>query len=244
MPENEPTKTEIAFVMMGLFPQSIRSSALEDRAFREELGLSVDAVIRLDKSGQEFNRSKLFAAIRHLFGDSTEVAEVESNDNVVWKLRLSADGESISLFKEGAEIAIPNFVYLHPDSAKRLAWFDREARKYELTDTRSRNWREILEVRPVDDEEVDQLLSEIRLTPLYVTSAIANHLRGETLSIFSLVPSEIHYYDRLVGEPGNAADLKSFVEVRAKGKFENWLKRHNRCFPQLFHWVRCLVRNF
>jgi len=75
MPDNELTKTEIAFVTMGLFPQSIRGSALEDRAFREELGLSVDAVIRLDKSGQQFDRSKLFAAVRQLFADSTAFAE-------------------------------------------------------------------------------------------------------------------------------------------------------------------------
>ena len=224
MPDNELTKTEIAFVTMGLFPQSIRGSALEDRAFREELGLSVDAVIRLDKSGQQVDRSKLFAAVRQLFADSTAFAEVESKDNVVWKLRLSADGESISLFTEATEISIPNFVCLHPDSIRRLGWFDREAKKYDLVDNRSRNWREILEVRSVDDEEVDQLLSEIRLTPLYVTSTIANHLREETLSIFTLVPSEIQYYDRLVGEPGDAADLKSFVEVRAKGKFEDWLR--------------------
>src|SRR5882757_271260 len=109
MPDNEPTKTEISFVMMGLFPQSIRSSALEDRTFREQLGLSVDAVLRLDKSGQQFDRSKLFTAIRRLFGDSAEGAEIESHDKVLWKLRLNADGESISLANEGAEIAIPNF---------------------------------------------------------------------------------------------------------------------------------------
>jgi hypothetical protein len=225
MADDELTKTEIAYVTMRLFPQSIRNSALEDRAFREELGLSVDAVIRLDQSGLQFDRSKLFIAIRSLFSDGAEVVEVESKDNVVWKLRLKSYGESITLFKEDAEMAIPNFVCLDPDSQRRLAWFDREAQKYGLTDTRSRNWREILKVRAVDNEEVDQLLSEIRLTPLYVAGAIANHLRGETLSIFSLVPSEIQYYDRLVGDPGDATDLKSFVEIRAKGSFDSWLKR-------------------
>jgi len=224
MPDNKLTKTEIAVVMMGLFPQSIRGSALEDRAFREQLELSVDAVIRLDKSGQQFDRSKLFAAIRQLYGDSSKDAEVTSNDKLVWKLRLSADGESIFLFREGSEIALSNFVCLSSDSAKRLAWFDREAQKFALTDARSRNWREILEVRPVDDEEVDQLLTEIRLTPRFVANSLANHLRGETLSIFSLIPSDIRYYDRLVGEPGDAANLRIFVELRAKGQFENWLK--------------------
>jgi hypothetical protein len=224
MPDNEPTKKEIAVVMMGLFPQSIRGSTLEDRAFRERLGLSVDAVIRLDNSGQKFDRSKLFAAIRELFNDSSKSVEVESDDNVIWKLRLGEDGASIFLVKDDSEIQIPNFSCLFPDQAKRLAWFDKEAQTYELTDARSRNWRGILEARPVDDEEVDQLLSEIRLTPLYMRSAIENHLRGETLSISSLVPSEIRYYERLVGEPGDATDLKNFVEVVAKAKFENWLK--------------------
>jgi hypothetical protein len=88
---------------------------------------------------------------------------------------------------------------------------------------RAETWRAILTARPIDDEEVDQLLSEIRFTPLYVAGAIANHLKGEMIDLSSLVPSDIRYYDRLVGDPDGQTELKSFVDGIAASRIMNWL---------------------
>ncbi len=94
------------------------------------------------------------------------------NDGLQWKVASSEDKKGIVLLREGARVPLPEFSCLSPDLEKRLDWFDREAEKYELHDSRAKYWREILSARAVDDEEVDLLLSEIRLTPpLYVLAA-------------------------------------------------------------------------
>jgi hypothetical protein len=224
MADEKLSKSDIGAALLRLFPPTIRASVLEDDTFRQRFELSVDAVIRLEQSGVSFDRSKLFAAIRQLMGPEPSNVEVEAKDKLQWKLAFSENNETILLVREGVEIALPNFRCLSPDSAKRLAWFDGEAKKFDLNDSRAKNWREILESRPVDDEEVDQLLSEIRLTPLYVASSIANHLRGEALNIFALVPSDIRYYDRLVGAFTEQSDLKSFVTTTADPQMREWVE--------------------
>ena len=55
----------------------------------------------------------------------------------------------------------------------------------------------------------------MRLTPLFVAGAIANHFRGETISMASLVPSDIRYFERLVGELNSQTDLRGFVAATA-----------------------------
>jgi hypothetical protein len=111
---------------------------------------------------------------------------------------------------------------MSPNRNERLEWYDGEAARFELNDEYSNRWRRILSVRPVEDEEVDELFSEIRLTPLFVADSIATHLRGEELSMLVLVPSEIRYYDRLVGTPSPTAGLQSYVEACAKPRFKAW----------------------
>jgi hypothetical protein len=209
-----------------LFPPTIRASVLEDQSFRQRFGLAVDAVIRIDQRDLNFDRSKLFSAIRELFGKNPSDVEVGSKDGLRWKATFGVNRESIILSREDVAVALPDFSCLSPDRATRLAWFDREAKRFELNDSRSKNWREILSERSVEDEDVDQLLSEIRLTPLYIAGSIANHLRGETISMSSLVPSDIRYYDRLVGEPNGQTDLKDFVAATATTRVQEWIQHH------------------
>ena len=218
MPDEKPTKGEIGLALLSLFPPAIRASVLEEQAFRQCFDLAVDVVIRLDPSGVNLDRSKLFSAVRKLLTANASNVEVTSRDGLRWTVAFSNDKESILLIREGAEIALPDFSCLSPDSARRLAWFDREVKRFALNDRSTDKWREILSARPVEDEEVDPLLSELRLTPLYVAGSIANQLRSETISMPSLVPSDIRYYDRLVGELNGQMDLKDFVATTATAR--------------------------
>jgi hypothetical protein len=234
------SKSNLAVGLLLLFPPTIRASVLEDETFRHAFDLSVDAVIRLEQSGISFDRSRLFGAIRQLMGPERSNVEVTSKDKQLWKLVFAENKEIVLLVRDEVKIPLPNFSCLSPESAKRLAWFDGEAKKFELNDDRSKKWREILEMRPVDDDEVDQLLTEIRFTPLYVSSSITSHLRGETLNILSLVPSDIRYYDRLVGAFTNQLDLRDFGTATAIAKMREWVQHSpfeglKRCFLMSSH---------
>lgn len=225
MPYEELTKSEIGAGLLQLFPPTIRASVLEDESFRQRFALAVDATIQLEPSGLRFSRSKLFGAIRKLLGETTSNVEVASEDGVRWKLAFRGSDESILLSRDGVEMALPDFRCLWPDSAKRVAWFDGQAEEFELNDDRTKRWREKLGKTIIEDEDVDQLLSEIRLTPLWVARSVAKNLQAKTTKISLLVPSDIRYYDRLVGELNDQTDLKGFVAMRAAPLFRQSIQR-------------------
>ncbi len=169
MPDKRPQMRGFGLRMLQMFPRTIRASVLEDEAFRRGFALAVDADIRLEPSGVTFRRSKLFGAIRSFLGLEALNVEASSEDGATWKLVFTEDKENIRLTRDDIEIALPDFMCLWPDSTKRVAWFDREAEKYGLVDNRARMWRERLSAGIVEDEDVDQPLSEFRLSPLWVT---------------------------------------------------------------------------
>ena len=211
MPDKAPLKCAIGLGMLQLFPATIRASVLEDEAFRRSFALAIDADIRLEPSGLTFRRSKLFGAIRSFLGLEAPDVQASSEDGATWKLVFTEDKENIRLTRDNVEIALPDFMCLWPDSTKRVAWFDREAEKYELVDNRAKMWRERLSAGIVEDEDVDQLLLEFRLSPLWVTQSIGNELRKMSVDMLQLIPSDIRYYDRLVGEWKGEAELRQFV---------------------------------
>ncbi|QWG22208.1 hypothetical protein KMZ93_19820 [Bradyrhizobium sediminis] len=222
MPRDQLTKSDLASGALRLFPPLLRGAALDDQNFRQQVGLATDAVIRLDKAGADFQRSSLFSTIRKLYQDPKQDLEVRDKSGLTWRLALSETGESVLVKRDDTRFGLPNFVCMSPNQNERIEWFDREAARFELNDEYSSRWRQILIARPVEDEEVDELFSEIRLTPLFVADSIAAHLRGEELSLLTLVPSEVRYYDRLVGAPSPNADLQSYIEICARPRFKAW----------------------
>jgi hypothetical protein len=225
MPDERLVKDEIVVELLRLFPPTIRASVLEDQSFRQRHNLTVDAVIRLEQGGVEFDRSKLLAAVREVFGRKPSNVGVISRDGLRWEVSFNDSEESIVLMREGLEVKLAHFSCLSPDVEQRLTWFDREAERFELNDSRAKNWRDILSARPVEDEEVDQLQSEIRLTPLYVAASISSHLRGETISMSSLVPTDIRYYERLVGDLHDGSNLDGFIATTAGPRVLESIKR-------------------
>ncbi|MDF0585042.1 hypothetical protein P0R28_36695 [Bradyrhizobium yuanmingense] len=165
----------------------------------------------------------MFIAIRALYKNREQDIEVRDKEGAPWRLTLDKSGETVLVKQDGTRFDLPNFVCMSPNQIDRLEWFDREAARFDLKDEHSKRWREILSTRAADDDEVDELFSEIRLTPLFVADAITEHLKGEELSLLTLVPSEIRYYDRLVGRPSPETDLRSYVEVCARPLFNSWI---------------------
>jgi hypothetical protein len=226
MADRKATRGAISVGLLMMFPPVLREAALDDRDFRQGLGLNLNAVIDLSASGLSFDRSTLFSAVRKLLGGETKSCDIVAKDGGHWNLAFKEGKDQLALSREDELNEMPDFSCLSPDRDHRLAWFDRESRKYEWNDERSRSWRDTLNARAVEDEEVDQLLGEFRLTPLFVAGSIAEHLRHETIDIASLIPNDIRYYERLVGEPGGARDLKSFIDKTGATRIQEWLKNN------------------
>jgi len=216
---------ELEVGLLGLFSPSIRGSVLEDKAFRDRWGLSVDAIIRFDQCGIGFQRSALFNAVRGLLAGKSQSAELTDIDGQLWTASFDTQRNRISISRNDTSFIIPDFSCLYPDSERRLAWFDQETLKYQLNDRRIAEWRSIVLSRDIEDEEVDQLLSEFRLSPIYAAAAIVNQLQKQTVSIASLVPSDARYYERLVGEPSKKLELKEYADGSLLPRINTLLKQ-------------------
>jgi hypothetical protein len=220
--DKELMKRSLAIGLVRRLPPTIADAVLEVEEFRQAFEINLSAVISFGSPGLSFDRSKLFAGIRDVLEPQSRSVELETVDKVRWTLSLNQAGE-LSLSQDGKTVPIPDFVCLSPDPVRRLEWFDREAEKFQWRDERAQLWRAKLAARAAEDEEIDALLQEFRLTPSFVIGQVANELRGgRTVDIEKIVPNDIRYYDRLVGAPGEISDLKSFLDAVAVPLMREW----------------------
>jgi hypothetical protein len=227
MADEKARSRAISVGLLMMFPPVLREAALDDRKFRQALGLNLNAVINLSAGGLSFDRSALFSAVRKLLSGETKSCDIVAQDSSHWNIGFKEGKDQLAVSREDKVYEMPDFSFLSPDRDYRLSWFDCESKKYEWNDERSRSWRDILNARPIEDEEVDQLLGELRLTPLFVAGSVAKHLRdGGTIDVVSLVPDDIRYYERLAGQPGGAADLKSFIDKTGAARIHEWLRNN------------------
>jgi len=75
-------------------------------------------------------------------------------------------------------------------------------------------WRALLAERPLEDEELDRLLEEFRLTPTYFSGSMKEALRQQSFGVDDLVPSDARYFDRLAGEPVGDVGVQEFFATR------------------------------
>jgi hypothetical protein len=92
-----------------------------------------------------------------------------------------------------------------------MGWFDQQTTKFRVADDWVRQWREILTERPLEDEELERILDEFRLTPAHSAAAIEDRLRRQHFGAPDLVPSDIRYFDRLAGAQTDRTNLREFV---------------------------------
>lgn len=211
---------DAAIAGLALFPPSLRISALESKSFRDEVGLSVDAIVQFDEIGVAFRRSTLFENIRALLSGRIANAEIIDRSNQSWTIALDKETYGIRISAGERTHLIPDFSCLDPDVDHRLTWFDAETTRHGVNDDDLKAWRRILADREIDDEEVDGLLKQFRLTPRYIAAAIEKSLRRKNIRIDALVPDEVTYFDRLVGKPAPEQDLKQFFEHTVKERAE------------------------
>ena len=210
MPTETPPSADVIAAALLLLPPRVRAAILEDTAFPERATLGVDAVITVRRTGAEFARSRLFQVVRQVFAGALHGVDVEARDGTVW--HVNHDGtRGITVTREGVVDSFPEFACLAPDGAARIDWFKRQTNSFCIGDERSTRWLEILADRPLEDEELDEVLDEFRLTPMHRIATIRDRLRRPNFSPADLVPGDLRYFDLLVGEPPAETKLQEFL---------------------------------
>jgi hypothetical protein len=182
---------------------------LERDEFRQRFALRVDAGVRFGQSGAEFVRSVLFGAIRQVLSGSISAVDVVAKDGLVWRV-AQEQSAGLVILRERIVIPIPEGLCLSPIVNTRLDWFDQQTNRVRVNDRHMQKWRAVLAERPLEDEELDRLREEFRLTPTYFSGSMREALRQQSFGVDDLVPSSIRYFERLASEPTNDTGVQEF----------------------------------
>jgi hypothetical protein len=207
-------KTQLAFSLLQCFPPLLRGSVLQDSEFRGMMGLQMQANIRLNQWGVTFDRASLYSAVRVALAKDSEPRSITAGDKTEWLMSKDESG-FLMVIAGDRTVPLPDFECLSPDRAVRLDWFERQAKSFGIDDAAADKWRAVLGTRTCDDEEVEELRTEFRLTPRWFADTLLQNTNSAAeeadLPIANLVPDEPRYYFRLVGSPVEK-DLLSYVK--------------------------------
>lgn len=184
------------------------------------------ANIRLNQSGVTFDRSTLYSAVGSVLANDSEPRRITALDKTEWSVSKDESGGLVVVAGD-KRAPLFNLECLSPDRAARLDWFERQAKSFGIDNVAAGKWRSVLAARPCDDEEVEELITEFRLTPRWFAATLLQNagIPGEEadLPVSSLVPDKQRYYFRLAGSPAEK-DLLSFVKSDLSQHIERLLE--------------------
>jgi len=204
----------LAVEALRLLPPSIQESLLEDAAFVDRHQVHTDATISFGKDGPSFKRNSLFNAVRAALGGATD-AVIAAVDGATWHVGVKdQDRLRVVVFTQNErKILSAGLLILSPDTQERLSGFNRDVIAVGVDDPAIEEWRRKIGNAAISDEDVDNIHSELRYSPLRIASAISEELESGQCSIALLVPKEERYYERLVGAWNGEDSLSQFLST-------------------------------
>lgn len=217
MSTNVEERTAFSMFAIRLFPSSIRNSLLLDREFRNGYGIKREVQITFHDGGVSFRRSDLYGCIRAAFIPSGTKSILKALHGEEWQLEIVKTGsmQDFTLSSGKHKISLPDFSTLSPNQAERLASLDRAAERVNLPGIDIARWREILSLRALDDDELDELQADLKETPELVTAAVGIELERGTSRLSSLAPRSERYYARLAGDCEGSSNIAEYVNMNA-----------------------------
>ena len=224
---NSPSvKSEIARRLLSLVPPLMHESLLDDRDFHDEFGIIGDSLLVFDESGPSIQRSNLYGAIRQALSGQSEVT-VSDTDGREWKLII--DGEEnrflvLAIYHDKQVIKLSHVV-LSPDKHTRLRFLELAGRDVNLPHEALSAWRKMLRERAPDDEEADRIYDDLSDTPMQKANLIRHELTRGTLTVSTLVPRSMRYYERLIGTYDGSTSLKDYASGEGRrffGQLASW----------------------
>lgn len=201
----------MAEAALKLVPPIIRTTLIEDSAFREEYGLASDAVLSF--SALSVKRSHLFNAIRKLYSGKSEVKVTDTEDRK-WKLKnISVEGgvPKLVLSRYKQCLNLPDFGVFSQDMVTRLGSLDAAASKVNLPGAARDRWRKILSKRALQDDEFEAFYRDYRETPIDGARSIRDDIVGGKSHLSSLVPASRKYFERLVGLYDGSKSVRDYA---------------------------------
>ena len=216
-------RASIAVAALELFPRRVRGKLVSDPKFRQEYGVSADAVLSFDNGAAEFQRSVLLNAVRRSFEAATTIDDMTGRQ---WSIEFLGDEQlpKIALVQSEKRFVVAHLALLSPDRDTRLKAFRHEASATNLPSKAVERWERLLKSRPPDDDELGSIQDDLTDTPVAVQNTIRENLARGTLSLNILVPRSEKYYERLVGRYEDEQTFEDFVKRVATPHMERLIK--------------------
>ena len=219
---NSPyVKSALAQTALDLTPPLIRETLLKKSNFREEYNLKADATLSFPDIGATFHLSSLHNAARSVLSGASEKKVIDTKGQK-WRLKnISKRGDLPHLSLSRGEKSSPlySLAALSPDRDTRLRFLDEAIFDVNLPNSASDPWRNILSERALEDDEIDECLSEFRDTPIQMMRTIQSEIRAGKINMSSLVPPTRRYFERLVGEYDGSNSIWEYANNSGRSLF-------------------------
>ncbi|EBX4816686.1 hypothetical protein DRY87_23960, partial [Salmonella enterica subsp. enterica serovar Newport] len=208
-----------------LYPPVIRDALLSDKVFRDRFGFQVDVQMMFEGTGIKVSRAALFSAIREAVNRNPGPLTIQDAGGLNWTVEVSDPlSATIRLKQANRSLSLPAFWMLIDDPELRLSNLDRTASELNLPGEMVRNWKQRLTLKPLSDEEVDGLFTDLKHLPLHVMSRISAEIVDGASSFESLAPRSSTYFTRLAGQVDQASSLETFVKIHARKHFQQLIE--------------------
>ncbi len=221
MMNNPYVKSALAQTALDLTPPLIRETLLKKSDFREEYSLKADATLSFPDIGTTFHLSSLHNAARSVLSGASK-KKVNDTKAQKWRLKnISEEGDLPHLSLSRGEKSSPlySLAALSPDRDTRLRFLEEAISDVNLPNSASDPWRNILSERALEDDEIDECLSEFRDTPIQMVRTIQSEIRARKINMSSLVPPTRRYFERLVGEYNGSNSIWEYAASSGRSLF-------------------------
>lgn len=211
---------------LELVPPLIRDSLLSEQSFREEYGFKTNATIAFGSSGVAMQRSEFFNAVRTVFAEKASV-ELIGTEGRTWNLTIDAREDELPrlVLSSGQQrLVLPDFSALSGDASTRIRFLEESASDVNLPLHAREKWRNILEERALEDDEVETLHSDMRDTPVHVERTIRSEIKAGESSVSSLVPNSRRYFERLVGAYDGSGSIRDYAVGAGREVFKQLME--------------------
>jgi len=200
-------------VLLRLSP-SIRDALTSDLDFMRASHIETDTVVSLGVNSPSFKRSSLFGAIR-LLSTIGEDRELLGLGGEACRLSLKADGAGVvvDLRTKHRQYLLQDLWPLLLNKDHRLDTFANVANAVNLPQDSHNHWQTLLSESALRDEQCVKLMDDLENTPTRWLIRLQKLFSIGQLEPSDLVPREMRFFDRLVGDLGEVTSLE---ELHAK----------------------------
>ena len=186
----------MALVAMKYIPPLINMQLVENRHFKEKLGLQGDVVLSFNDYSVAFQRNDLFIAVRRILAGASW-KQVNDLDGKKWRLKnINKAGELpvLMMTYDTQRIRLTNLAVLSPNRTLRLRSLKDSASEVYLTNKVKDKWYEVIKERALEDDEIDEYHDDFRNTPVVRAEMIRKEISIGKNNVLTLVPVSRSYY--------------------------------------------------